>query len=63
MEEYFCETKRSPIVFIGYKFKKVRRLVRKRTIPTDGQLLVGEVSANISARGLSLGQRNASPRP
>jgi hypothetical protein len=38
-------------------------LVRKRTIPTERQPLVGEVSANFSEQKVSSSQLNESPRP
>jgi hypothetical protein len=43
--------------------KKLRGLVRQRTIPTERRPLVGEVSANFSGYRVSRGQRNESPRP
>jgi hypothetical protein len=43
--------------------KKLRVLVRQRTIPTERPPLVGEVNANFSGERMSRGQRNQSPRP
>jgi hypothetical protein len=38
-------------------------LARERTIPTERQPLVGEVSANLLRREVSRGQRTGSLRP
>jgi hypothetical protein len=38
-------------------------LVRKRNIPTERPLLVGEVNAKFCGYRVSRGQRNESPRP
>jgi hypothetical protein len=43
--------------------KKLRGLVRQRTIPTERPPLVGEVNANFSGERVSRGRRNKSPRP
>jgi hypothetical protein len=38
-------------------------LVRKRTLPTERQQLVGEVSANVCGKRVKRGQRDESIRP
>jgi hypothetical protein len=54
---------KTPVNQLGLQKKKLRALVRQRTIPTERPPLVGEVSLNFSGWRVSRSQRNESKRP